>query len=138
MHRLPTYAQIKEWLMAVLGKYHQMRLEFVTSFSLSLLGLWLVYTGLNNVPPLAYGFLATLAPLHVWGFLFLLIGLFGRWAIYHQRTRCQKIALLANLFCRLFLLAAVAYGTDFTSNTIPEHVSWLIVTLWAYLAASGG
>lgn len=138
MHRLPAYAQIKFWLRATLEKYYQRRLEYAASLSLMVLGAWLIYTGLSGVPPLAYGFLATLAPLWVWGTLFVLIGLLGRVAIYYQKARWQQVALLLILFCRLSLLAAVVYGTDFTSNTIPEHVSWLIVTLWAYLAASGG
>lgn len=138
MHRLPSYAQIKAWIKVTLEKYNQRRLEFATSLSLMVLGLWLIYTGINGVPPLAYGFLATLAPLWAWGMLFVLIGFLWRLAIYYQKAQWQQVALLGNLFCRLFLLAAVVYGTDFTSNTIPEHISWLVVTLWAYLIASGG
>ena len=128
----------KQWWPATLARYFQHRLEFIASISLMLLGLWLVYTGLFHIPPLAYTFLSTLAPLWVWGWFLFLIGLLSRVGMYYDNRSLRQGAMLMTFAIRAGLLGAVIYGTNFTSNTIPEHISWLIVSLWAYLRIDAG
>lgn len=123
--RLWTYTRLAA------ARYTEHRLEFAASLGVMTLGLWLVFTS----TPLSYAFLTTLAPLWVWGVALLVVGFTSRLGILRQDVRLRRIGMLGIFFCRLALLGAVAYGTHWTSTTIPEHISWLIVCVWGYFRA---
>lgn len=109
------------------------RLEAASDISIGILGLWLIISNVLGLPPLAYTFLHSIAPLWKIGLLLVVIALASFVATYKNYYRLRQFFMLANFFCRLFMLAAVWYGTSGTSNTIPEHISWLVVSLWSYL-----
>lgn len=120
------------WLDRALSAYSQRRLEFVLSLGLIFLGGWLMFTP----RPLSYAFLFTLAPGWVWGLALGGVGFAIRWAIRNDKTQWRAGLMLAVVFIRLTLLAAVGYSTGWVSTTIPEHVTWLCAAWWAYYRAS--
>lgn len=126
--------RLRRWSRATTDRYFHHRLEFMASTSLILSGLWLVI--LKDA--LSYTFLSTLAPLWLWGWVLVTIGFASRLGIYKSSRRLRQMAMLAVFFARVFLLLAVAYGTAWRSNTIPEHLAWIITSTWAYLRIDAG
>lgn len=124
-----TFQQWQAYTRLALSRYFEHRLEFVASLALMLLGLWLAFTP----APLSYSFLGTIAPLPLFGAAFFVVGFISRLAILYQKYTLRQAAMLAVFFVRLFLLGAVGYGTHWQSTTIPDHLTWCVMSFWAYL-----
>jgi len=115
-------------LKLFISNYTRNGLEFASALSIILLGGWFMILTV----PLSYQFLDSLAPLRVWGTILLLIGITSNIGLVIQKTKVRQLGLLLIVFARLALLVSVMVGTKFTSNTIPEHISWFLISVWAY------
>ena len=107
----------------------QHRLEAVGALSLVILGIWLLVTP----AALSYRYLTELAPLWVSGVFLISVGMLSRIGLWLRLPWLRRVGLFAVIVCRLFLLFAVVWGMAGPSNTVPEHISWVIVSGWAYL-----
>lgn len=122
------FAKFTAYGQIAINRYTVHPAEFFGSLSLMALGVWLVIY--PDLP--AYAYLSQVTPRPVWGPLLFAVGFLSRLGLLTQRRQMRQAGMLAILFCRITLLGATGLSTNWISPTIPEHIAWCIVAIWAY------
>ena len=125
--------RIRSWIRTAVDEYGLYRLEVACSISTVLLGAWLLRMGLNGPPPPSYQSLEAIAPLWFWGVAIMLVGFSTRLGLYWQNVKLRQAVLVSIFALRAFMFLSAWAGTGGISTSIPEHISWMLVSAWAYI-----